>query len=241
MRLKEYGRNAKKRKEYVHQPNLLLVGVDVSKAKHSACMGTQTTMSCRKLEFTHTREGFKRFEQTLRGHMVKNGRQCILIAMEPSGIYWQALYERLKSYDYAVCLVHCQAVRNNRKTMPDGTSKTDEKDAASIFDLLRQGKFFLPVARDPELAGCLPLDAAAHGSQETGQSTAEPTASRHSPHISGVESGDQRPDAANFFAISSGQSNARVRLAPWLPALPGTVAASASLWSVAPREISAHL
>jgi transposase len=151
MRLKEYGRNANKRKEYVHQPNLLLVGVDVSKAKHSACMGTQTTMSCRKLEFTHTREGFKRFEQTLRVHMVKNGSQCILIAMEPSGIYWQALYERLKSYDYEVCLVHCQAVRNNRKTMPDGTSKTDEKDAASIFDLLRQGKFFLPVARDPEL------------------------------------------------------------------------------------------
>jgi transposase len=108
-------------------------------------------MSCRKLEFPHTREGFGRFEQTLRGHMVKNGRRRILIAMEPSGIYWQALYERFKSCDYEVCLGHCQAVRNNRKTMPDGTSKTDEKDAASIFDLLRQGKFFLPVARDPEL------------------------------------------------------------------------------------------
>jgi transposase len=108
-------------------------------------------MSCRKLEFTPTREGFGRFEQPLRGHMVKNGRRRILIAMEPSGIYWQALYARRKSCDYEVCLVHCQAVRNNRKTMQDGTSKTDEKDAASIFDLLRQGKFFLPVARDPEL------------------------------------------------------------------------------------------
>jgi hypothetical protein len=31
-------------------------------------------------------------------------------------------------------LVHCQAVRNNRKTMQDGTSKTDEKDATSVFD-----------------------------------------------------------------------------------------------------------
>ena len=86
MRLQEYGRNANKRKEYVHQPDLLLVGVDVSKAKHSACMGTQTTMSCRKLEFTHTREGFQRFEQTRKAHRVKHGRQRILIAMEPSGI-----------------------------------------------------------------------------------------------------------------------------------------------------------
>jgi transposase len=151
MRLKEYGRNANKRKEYVHQPNLLLVGVDVSKAKHSACLGTQTTMSCRKLEFTHTREGFKRFAQPLRVHMVKNGSQCILIAMEPSGIYWQALYERLNSSDSEVCLVYCQAVRHNRKTMPDRSSKTDAKDAASIFDLLRQGKCFLPVARAPAL------------------------------------------------------------------------------------------
>jgi transposase len=151
MRLKEYGREPQKRKAYVQQSDLLLVGVDVSKAKHSACLGTQTGISCRKLEFTHTREGFQLFEQTLRDHLVKTNCRRTLIAMEPSGIYWQALYERLKSCGYGVCLVHCQAVRNNRKTMPDGASKTDEKDAYSIFDLLLQGKFFLPVERDPEL------------------------------------------------------------------------------------------
>jgi transposase len=151
MRLTEYGRTPQKRKAYVQQSDLLLVGVDVSKAKHSACIGTQTGISCRKLEFTHTREGFQRFEHTLRHHLDKNNCRRVLIAMEPSGIYWQALYERLKDSGYGVCLVHCQAVRNNRKTMPDGTSKTDEKDAYSIFDLLQQGKFFVPVARDAEL------------------------------------------------------------------------------------------
>lgn len=91
MRLTEYGRDPQKRKEYVHQPELLLVGVDVSKAKHNACRGTQTTISCRKLELTHTREGFRRFEQTLRDHLVKNRCQRLLIAMEPSGISWHAL------------------------------------------------------------------------------------------------------------------------------------------------------
>ena len=35
--------------------------------------------------------------------------------------------------------------------MQDGASKTDKKDAYSIFDLLQQGKFFLPVERDDEL------------------------------------------------------------------------------------------
>lgn len=151
MRLKEYARTPQKRKAYVQQPGLLLVGVDVSQAKHSACLGTQTGITCRKLAFTHSREGFQRFEQTLRDCLVKNNCRRLLIAMEPSGIYWQGLYDRLQSCGYDVCLVSCQAVRNNRKTMQEATSKTDEKDAYSILDLLRQGKFFLPVARDAAL------------------------------------------------------------------------------------------
>jgi hypothetical protein len=149
MRLQEYGRNANKRKAYVHQPDLLLVGVAVSTAKHRACMGTQTTMSCRKLAFTHTREGFGRFEQTLRGHMVKNGRRRLLLAMEPSGISWQARYERLKSCDYAVCLVHCHAGRNHRPTMPDGPSKTAEKmpPVSSTYCARASSFCLLPVIR----------------------------------------------------------------------------------------------
>ena len=71
--------------------------------------------------------------------------------MEPSGIYWQGLYDRLRSCGDDVCLVSCQAVHNNRKTMQETTSKTDEKDAYSVLDLLRQGKFFLPVERDAAL------------------------------------------------------------------------------------------
>ena len=36
MGLKDYGRNRKKRKEYIHQSGFLITGVDVSKAKHTA-------------------------------------------------------------------------------------------------------------------------------------------------------------------------------------------------------------
>ena len=38
--LKDYGRNQKKRKEYIHQSGLLLAGVDVSETKRGACVGT---------------------------------------------------------------------------------------------------------------------------------------------------------------------------------------------------------
>lgn len=47
MKLKNYGRNQKKRKEYIKQSLPLLVGVDVSKAKHNACIGTLEGVRCR--------------------------------------------------------------------------------------------------------------------------------------------------------------------------------------------------
>ena len=39
MRLKDYGRNRKERKEYIHQSGLLITGMDVSKARHDVCIG----------------------------------------------------------------------------------------------------------------------------------------------------------------------------------------------------------
>ena len=46
MRFKDYGRNQKKRKDYVQQPGSLLVEIDGSEAKHDACMKTQDIIIC---------------------------------------------------------------------------------------------------------------------------------------------------------------------------------------------------
>ena len=150
-RLKEYGRNPQKRKAYEQPPDLLLVGVDVSTAKHSACLGTQTARNGRTLALPPPREGLRRFEQTLQAQWGQHPCRRLLLAMEPSGSDWHALYERLKSGGYGVCLVPGQAVRHNRNTMPDGTRNTDEPEADSLFDVLLPGPFFLPVDRDPAL------------------------------------------------------------------------------------------
>jgi len=58
MTLKDYARNEKRRKEYVQQPGLLVVGVDLSKSKHNDCIGTQAGVICRKFELIQCREGF---------------------------------------------------------------------------------------------------------------------------------------------------------------------------------------
>ncbi len=46
MRLKEYGRSPEKRKEFLQHPGLLIVGIDVSKARHTALIGTQPAVLC---------------------------------------------------------------------------------------------------------------------------------------------------------------------------------------------------
>ena len=151
MRLKASARNPQKRKAYVQQPGLWLVGVDVRQAKQHACIGTQTGITCRKLALTPSREGFRLFAQTLRNPLVKNSCRHLLSAMEPSGLSWQGLYDRLRSCGYDVCLVSGQAVRHNRQTRQEATRKTDAKDAYSVLDWRRPGQCFLPVARDAAL------------------------------------------------------------------------------------------
>lgn len=151
MRFKDYGRNSRLRKAYVQTKGLLMVGVDIGKSKHTACFGTQQCIISRQFDFHHNRHGFTSFEKQIRSLRFKTKCNRVLVGMEPSGLYWYALYERLKQCGFNVCLVNCLAVKNNRRTMPDGTSKTDSKDAHSVFDLLIQGKFFLPVERDSEL------------------------------------------------------------------------------------------
>ncbi len=64
MRFKDYGRNPKKRKEYVQQPSLLLDGIDVIKAKHDACIATQTGIIQRKRSGGVPCSAFKNYIQT---------------------------------------------------------------------------------------------------------------------------------------------------------------------------------
>ena len=70
MRLKDYGRNQKKRKEYIQQDALLLIGVDISKAKRDACIGTLNNLKSR-IKFRNAGDGFKRFEDAIRKNMFR--------------------------------------------------------------------------------------------------------------------------------------------------------------------------
>lgn len=65
MKLKKYSINHKKRKKRMQQEAQLLIGVDVSKTKYDACIGTLNNVKNR-IKFSNARDGFKRFEYAMR-------------------------------------------------------------------------------------------------------------------------------------------------------------------------------
>ena len=157
MRLKDCGRNFNLRKVYLQTPGLLMIGIDIGKSCHAACFGTQNGVLAKQFEFANSKDGFKNFERIIRTLRFKAKCQRVLIGMEPLELYWYGLYERLKAGGFSLCLVNCLALKNNRRTTVSIISKTDPKDTHSVFDLLMQAKFFLPVERDAELAAAYRL------------------------------------------------------------------------------------
>ncbi len=130
----------------------LWVAVDIGKRQHEAYMASSAQSPRRRLRFRNHRQGLRQLHEAIQQAQSACQADDIVIGMEPSGAYWKALYEQLQALGYRVVLVHAKAVKHNRETHGDNPSKTDRKDAFCVWDLLRQGKYFTPVKRDPEQA-----------------------------------------------------------------------------------------
>ena len=70
--------------------------------------------------------------------------------MKPSSDYWIHLYEYLDLREKRAVIVSSLIVNHNRETINVSKDKSDSKDAYNIADLMKQGKFYLPICRDKE-------------------------------------------------------------------------------------------
>ena len=135
----------------------LWVAVDIGKRQHEAYLAASSQGPRRRLRMRNNRRGLRQLTEAIEKAQSACQAGDVVIGMEPSGAYWKPLFEQLQRLGYRVVLVHATAVKHNRATHGDNPSKTDRKDAFCIWDLLRQGKFFTPVKRDPEQAAAYRL------------------------------------------------------------------------------------
>lgn len=143
-----YNLHLEKCKLLISDSSTMIIGIDVSRLKHDVCFGTKDKVYCRKYSFTNDLIGFIKFEEKIKLLCEEHKLKSVLIGMEPTSIYWCALYEYLKSKDLIVCLLDPISVFHNRKTLKRDNGKSDLKDAYAIFDLMSQKKFYFTTDDD---------------------------------------------------------------------------------------------
>jgi len=130
----------------------LIVGIDVSKEKHHAFLGTATGKALfKRLVFENSCEGLDKLLDQVARVQLENGLPEVVFGLEPTGNYHKPLGEYLIRRLGQVVLVSGVAAKENRKTLDGRWDSNDGKDAANIADLVSQGKFLFYEYPDPRL------------------------------------------------------------------------------------------
>ncbi len=130
----------------------LIVGIDVSKEKHHAFLGTATGKALfKRLVFENSSEGLDKLLDQVARVQLENGLPEVVFGLEPTGNYHKPLGEYLIRRLAQVVLVSGVAAKENRKTLDGRWDSNDGKDAANIADLVSQGKFLFYEYPDPRL------------------------------------------------------------------------------------------
>ena len=147
MSQRDYNRQVAKRQRI--RKATLIVGVDVGKSFNAlGFMDKEGNVlgSCAKLY--NNREGFEEFINLIEGLKAKHHLRDVLIGMEPTGHYWRKLAYFAKDHGYEVRFVRTTALKHHRELDESSSAKSDQRDALTIANITREGKYIDTVIED---------------------------------------------------------------------------------------------
>jgi len=127
----------------------LVVGVDVGNAFNAVGFMNKegkVLNSCAKLY--NSREGFEQFVKMTEGLRTEYRLKDVLIGMEPTGHYWRKLAYFSKEQGYEVRFVRTTALKHHREIDESSSAKSDRRDALTIANITREGKYIDTVIED---------------------------------------------------------------------------------------------
>jgi transposase len=127
----------------------LVVGVDVGKAYNAVgFMNKEGKIlgSCAKVY--NSREGFEQFMKMVEDLKAQYGLKDVLIGMEPTGHYWRKLAYFAKEHGYEVRFIRTTALKHHRELDESASAKSDQRDALTIMNITREGKYIDTVVED---------------------------------------------------------------------------------------------
>lgn len=122
-------------------PGTLLAGVDLSLDDLVVVVLNATANRLDRFRSDHHAAGYADFRQRLQRTVEKQGASGVWVGREPTNYYWKQLGDDLEQHQIPFRLVNALTVKRHREGDQLDRSKDDWRDAFTIADLLRQGKF----------------------------------------------------------------------------------------------------
>jgi len=123
------------------KPGTLYVGVDLALDHNVAVVLSERAERLARFRFPNDRGGYDYFYRRLEAVQGRQQASAVLVGMEPTNYFWKLLAADLELHQVGYRLVNPYTVKKHREGDQLDRSKDDYRDAFTIGDLLRTGKF----------------------------------------------------------------------------------------------------
>jgi transposase len=125
------------------KPGTVFVGVDLALDQNVAVVLTERAEQLARFRFPNDRDGYDYFYRRLEAIQENQQAPAVLVGMEPTNYFWKLIAGDMEQYrpDYSYRLVNPYTVKKNREGDQLDRSKDDNRDAFTIGNLLRSGKY----------------------------------------------------------------------------------------------------
>lgn len=140
MRMKEYTRQIEKRQRITS--STLVIGIDIGSEFNSVClMDKEGDVIGKYPRIYNSRKGFDYFHTIVEQAKRKREYTDVIIGMEPTGHYWRKIGFFALDKGYQVRFVRTTALKAQRELDESSPAKSDIRDAFTIANIVREGKY----------------------------------------------------------------------------------------------------
>lgn len=144
---KDYTKQVAKRQKI--KKTTLVVGLDIgSEFNAMGLMNKAGEILGKYPKIYNSRAGFEYFKNTIERKRKRHGMRRVLIGMEPTGHYWRKIAYYAKEQGYEVKFIRTTALRHQREVDESSSAKSDIRDAITIANITREGKYIDTVIED---------------------------------------------------------------------------------------------
>ena len=123
------------------KPDYLVAGLDLGLDSLAVVVLEANGSRVDRFKVAQSRDGYEQLRERLQRDVTQHAAKGVLLGLEPTNYYWKLVGTYLNQVSLPFRLVNPYTVKRHREGDQLDRAKDDWRDAATIVDLLRTGKF----------------------------------------------------------------------------------------------------